>query len=65
MTIELTHEDTAELKAWRIGLEEVHEKCYFCATPTVFWHLPTNKPVCEECASTHTVSELPKRKQKN
>lgn len=37
------------------------EQCYFCKTPTRFWHKKTNNPVCKICADRHKVSELPNR----
>ncbi len=38
----------------------LYEHCYFCNTPTKYWHSPTNQPVCKDCAKKHKVSELPK-----
>ncbi len=35
------------------------ERCYFCNTPTNYWHENTNNPVCPQCAKTHKVAELP------
>ena len=37
-----------------------YEKCFFCEKPTKFWHWRTNQPVCNKCAKTHKVAELPK-----
>lgn len=35
------------------------ENCHFCKEPTRMWHENTNNPVCEKCAKTHKVAELP------
>lgn len=56
--IPITHENVETLKKWGMGLERVLEHCAFCSTPTRYWHLPTNKVVCESCALIHTVAEL-------
>jgi hypothetical protein len=61
MSISVQHEDAEALKKWGIGLEEAMERCVFCKNGTPFWHLPTNNPVCENCACTHEESELPAR----
>lgn len=38
-----------------------YEKCYFkCGSPTKYWHVRTNQPICKECAKTHKVSEVAK-----
>ena len=39
--------------------ELLAEVCYFCHRPTRFWHIRTNNPVCQLCASVHKVCELP------
>ena len=36
----------------------VIEHCVFCDKPTRYWHMPTNNPVCQRCATSHKVSEL-------
>lgn len=33
------------------------ENCYFCRTPTEYWH-KKREPVCPHCAKTHDVGEL-------
>lgn len=38
----------------------LYEHCYFCDTPTKYWHIKTNQPVCQGCSKTHKVSELEK-----
>lgn len=38
----------------------LYEHCYFCDTPTKYWHIKTNQPVCQCCSKTHKVSELEK-----
>lgn len=58
MAIPVEHEDVEELKKWGLGLENLIERCFFCDTPTRYWHTATNTPVCEGCAATHRVSEL-------
>ncbi len=35
------------------------ESCVFCWSPTRYWHLNTNNPVCLFCSRRHRVSELP------
>lgn len=62
--ITVEHEDIEELRKWGMGLEAVQENCFFCTTPTRFWHMGTNNPVCECCAKVHTVSELPNHLKK-
>jgi len=51
-------EDIKELKKWGMNLEKIIEHCVFCSTPTRFWHRETNNPVCQDCASKHSVGEL-------
>ena len=41
--------------------EMPREDCYFCNSPTRFWHLRTNNPVCHICCKVHKTSELPNR----
>ncbi len=55
----IEHEDKEVLKKWGMGLESILEHCHFCRKPTPYWHTNTNNPVCQECAKTHRVSELP------
>jgi hypothetical protein len=61
MSIKVERENLEELKKWGLGLERVHERCVFCRNGTPFWHLPTNNPVCPDCATAHEDSELPAR----
>ncbi len=37
-----------------------YEHCYFCNTPTKYWHIPTNQPVCTCCSKNREVNELVK-----
>jgi hypothetical protein len=62
--ITIEEEDIEELRKWGMGLEKVQEQCFFCKTPTRFWHMGTNNPVCPHCAETHSVSELPNHRLK-
>lgn len=57
--IPVQHEDVSELAKWGMGLEKIVEKCTFCQAPTRFWHTSSNHPVCEPCAKTHKVGEIP------
>jgi hypothetical protein len=36
----------------------VYEVCVFCREETMYWHVKTNTPVCQDCAKEHNVSEL-------
>ncbi len=36
------------------------EGCFFCGKETNMWHWRTNQPVCDLCAKSRKVSELPK-----
>jgi len=56
VTIPLIKEPAEE-----IGLWGVYEVCHFCSRTTVYWHKRTNNPVCQACAKTHKVAELPDR----
>lgn len=56
--IEVEHEDVEDLKTFGLGLANLQESCVFCASPTRYWHAPTNTPCCEGCAPVHTVPEL-------
>lgn len=58
MTIETVHEDMEALKGGGRGLESVMEQCYFCKTPTRYWHLPKNEPVCQSCSIFHNEDEI-------
>lgn len=42
-----------------IGEWGIYEQCHFCNRRTVYWHKRTNNPVCQDCAKSHKVSELP------
>ena len=35
------------------------ERCCLCRTPTRYWHQPTDVAVCQACAETRSVEELP------
>lgn len=59
--IPVQHEDVEELRKWGMGLENLVERCWFCADFTRYWHMPTNNPVCPACAKAHTVGELKNR----
>jgi hypothetical protein len=37
----------------------VYENCKFCRKPTDTWNKKTNTPVCDPCAKTHDVCDLP------
>lgn len=39
------------------------ESCCFCRRPTPFWHMPKDVAVCEECAPTHEVSQIPPKEE--
>ncbi len=41
--------------------EMPREDCYFCNSPTRYWHLGTNNPICPLCSRFHKVKELPNR----
>jgi hypothetical protein len=56
--IRVEHESIEELKKWGMGLEKMLEACRFCGAGTRYWHRPTNSPVCESCAGTHSVAEM-------
>lgn len=34
------------------------ELCIFCNTPTRFWNVEENKPVCESCAKHFTLVDV-------
>jgi hypothetical protein len=36
----------------------VYENCIFCNKETDTWHLPTNQPVCSNCAKNYKVSDI-------
>lgn len=55
MTIPLKKEPDSEASQY-FG---IIESCHFCNRPTRYWHENTNNPVCQECAKTHRVNELP------
>lgn len=38
----------------------IYENCHFCKTPTKYWHVRTNQPICKDCAKVRKVSEIPK-----
>lgn len=58
MPITVVMEDSAELRAWGLGLEHARESCVFCAQPTRHWSLPCNLPVCQGCAQERTADDL-------
>ena len=61
MAIPIEIEDSSELEKWEkwgVQIEKIIEDCVFCCKPTRTWHIKTNNPCCEDCASKHTVSEL-------
>lgn len=35
------------------------ENCCFCWKPTRYWHARSDVAVCQKCAETHKVSEIP------
>lgn len=35
-----------------------YEDCYFCATPTPFWNIEKNTPVCEKCAKVYIIQDI-------
>ena len=37
------------------------ERCVLCKTPTIYWHEPTNNPVCLSCAHDKDVSDIPNK----
>lgn len=59
MSIPVERENAEELKRWGLGLEKLLESCVFCRAGTPFWHRATKQPVCQYCASTHDIAELP------
>jgi len=39
----------------------IPELCVFCKTPTRYWHLRTNQPVCRPCSKIEKVKNIPKK----
>jgi hypothetical protein len=39
------------------------ERCCFCHTPTPFWYEPNDVPVCERCAKSKKLSEIPTKEE--
>ena len=37
---------------------KVYENCYFCKNKTDTWNKEKNKPIYEECAKKHDISEI-------
>lgn len=60
MALQVEHEDVEELAKWGMGLNRIQEDCFFCKKETRFWHRPSNRPVCESCAKTHSEADFPK-----
>lgn len=38
------------------------EQCCFCDQPTNYWCTEKDVAVCQTCASTHTVAQVPSKK---
>ena len=49
MNIPITPEDDPQ---------EPFEHCIFCATPTAYWYIPANRPVCPVCSVCYNVSQI-------
>jgi hypothetical protein len=56
MTIEITREPTDIPRWWE------QERCCFCFERTPFWYAPKDVAVCEACALTRTVDEVPAKR---
>lgn len=39
------------------------EDCCFCNAPTQYWNTDKDVPVCEGCALTHTLENLPSKEE--
>lgn len=39
----------------------IKERCCLCRTPTNYWHASKDVAVCEACAETGTVEQLPSK----
>ncbi|WP_186214793.1 hypothetical protein [Burkholderia gladioli] len=59
MAIAVVKEDKEALRSWGIGLDRELEHCHFCGKETDAWHLASNTPVCECCASTRDAHDIP------
>jgi hypothetical protein len=46
-----------EMQEWTHTIEN----CYFCKSPTQFWHEKTNNPVCPSCSKIYNEEDLPNR----
>lgn len=44
-----------ESKEWA---GQMLEDCIFCETPTAYWHMATNMPVCQSCAENVDESDV-------
>jgi len=44
------------------GLEP-RECCVFCDSPTRYWYIPKNMPVCKTCAGNHKDFQVPSAEQ--
>lgn len=51
-----------EPKSMTDGFGSVLEKCVFCGARTNRWHVPTNTPVCVNCAASKSVTDIPKKR---
>lgn len=40
-----------------------HELCFNCNTPTPYWSVLRDIPVCEECAKTLQNGDLPSKRE--
>jgi hypothetical protein len=49
-----------EVQLEPMGLPHV-EKCVLCGVPTRYWHVPSNRPCCRNCAAHHTLKRLEER----
>lgn len=54
--IPVQHEDVEDLGT---ALASVRELCCFCFQRTRYWYVRKDVAVCQDCARTHQVSEVP------
>lgn len=60
MAIPLVHEDDLDMSlAEAFGADSLTEACFFCKSPSRFWHHNSNQPVCPACATKYIVADLP------
>lgn len=65
MAIPLAHEDDMDMSfSEAFGVDDLVEGCFFCESPTRFWHHGSNQPVCPSCATVRVVADLPIPAQK-